>query len=133
MMNQETFKVQIQATYIKHIQTKHFPFHSKMSHMYLDGVKFFISGLLCHPKRADAGFSISVCIPSVHFPMLFFSYVEDYDAMFSCMYVNCFARLFVDSEFYACKRRKQHYGDNKLLYFLNFFPLEFHFSSSPNF
>ena len=117
MMNQETFKVQRQATYIEHIQTKHFPFHSKMSHMYLDGVKFFISALLCHPKRADVGFSILVRIPSVYFPMLFFSYVEDYDAMFSCMYVNFFARLFVDSLFYGCKRRKQNYGSNKLLYF----------------
>ena len=63
MMNQETFKVQIQATYIEHIQTKHFPFHNKMSHMYLNGVNFFISGLLCHPKRADASllFTFQCC------------------------------------------------------------------------
>ena len=132
MMNQETFKVQIQVTYREHIQTKHFPFHSKMSHMYLDRVNFFFSGLHCHPDKVDAGFSVSVRIPSVHFPMLFFSSVEDDDAMFSCMYVTCFARFFVDSRFYAWKRRKQTYGGNILLYFLNFFPLELHFSSSPN-
>ena len=74
--------------------------------------------------------------PFCSLSFLFFSLpnhsVEDYDAMFNCMYVTCFARFFVDSQFYACKRQKQNYSGNKLLYFLNFFPLEFHFSSLPN-